>query len=75
MAAIVDRVQRNYLPLAGIGLLTGLLALIPNVGWLLGALLFLLGWHYLRRTAFLADSLVVMAIWLGLQWAQVSLFP
>lgn len=74
MAAIVETVQRNLLPLLAIGLVTGLLALIPGIGWLLGALCFLLGWHYLRRTAFLADSLIVLAIWLALQWAQVTLF-
>lgn len=74
MVAIVEAVQRRHLPLLGTGVLTGLLALIPAVGWLFGALIFLLAWHYLRRTAFVADALIVMSIWLGLQWAQVALF-
>ncbi|MDX9873443.1 MAG: hypothetical protein RBS88_00920 [Spongiibacteraceae bacterium] len=73
MAAIWVSLQRAYLPLLLIGLASGLLALIPTVGWLLGCLLFVLGWRYARRTRFVADALVVIAIWLLLQWFKVQL--
>lgn len=67
MAALVESFQRHYLPLLTIGLLSGLLALIPLVGWLLGFAFFLFAFHYARRRAFLPDLLAVMAIWLLLQ--------
>ena len=67
MVAAIQAVQRYSLPLLLIGLVTGLLALIPKVGWLLGFVAFLLAYHYARRTHFLADLLGLMAVWIGVR--------
>lgn len=67
MVALVQRFQRNYLPLLLIGLVSGLLALIPLVGWLLGLVFFLLAFRYAQRRTFMHDLIVVLAIWLLLQ--------
>lgn len=75
MAAPVQTLQRNYLPLLLIGLVSGLLALIPLVGWLLGLAFFLLAFRYAQRRAFLHDLLVVLAIWLLLQLLVGTLLP
>lgn len=56
--------QRYSLPLLAIGLVTGLLALIPKVGWILGFSVFLLAYNYARRTTFLADLFGLMALWI-----------
>lgn len=72
MAAFVETLQRHSLPILVIGLVSGLLALIPLVGWLLGGLVFLFAWRYAQRTYFIADFLVVMAIWLMLRWLHME---
>lgn len=64
MVAMMQAVQRYSLPLLAIGAVTGLLALIPTVGWILGFSTFLLAYRYARRTTFLADLFGMMAIWI-----------
>src|SRR5690606_31269517 len=64
MVATLQAVQRFTLPLLAIGLTTGLLALIPKVGWLLGFMAFMLAYHYARRTTFLLDLCALMALWI-----------
>lgn len=67
MVAMMQAFQRYSLPLLAIGLMTGLLALIPKVGWILGFSTFLLAYFYARRTTFLPDLLGVMAIWIAVR--------
>lgn len=61
---MMDSFQRQHLPILLIGLLTGLLALIPLVGWLLGFSVFALACRYARRTTFLSDFMVMLMVWL-----------
>lgn len=67
MAAMMQAFQRYSLPLLAIGLLTGLLALIPKVGWILGFSAFFLAYNYARRKTFLADLFGMMAIWIAIR--------
>jgi hypothetical protein len=67
MAAMVETLQRHYLPVLAIGLCTGLLALIPKVGWILGFSAFLLAYRYARRHNFVADVMITLALWLLVQ--------
>lgn len=64
MVAMMVNMQRHWAPMLVIGALTGLLALIPGVGWLLGFMVFALAWHYARRKHFLSDLAVLMLVWL-----------
>jgi putative Mn2+ efflux pump MntP len=75
MAASFHTLHRNYLPLFVIGFTSGLLALIPLVGWLLGLVFFLLAFRYAQRRTFLHDLLVVLGIWLLLQLLLGRLLP
>jgi len=68
MVAMMQAVQRYSLPLLAIGIATGLLALIPKVGWLLGFSAFALAYRYARRTAFIPDLLLMMVIWIGIRY-------
>lgn len=63
MAAVVGSIQQFFLPLLLIGVCTGLLALIPVVGWILGILVFVLSLKYSRRGASTVDLLTIMALW------------
>jgi hypothetical protein len=67
MVAMMQAFQRYSLPLLAIGIVTGLLALIPTVGWILGFSAFLLSYHYARRTTFLVDLFGMMAVWIGVR--------
>jgi hypothetical protein len=64
MVAAMEIFQRDYFPILVIGLATGLLALIPLVGWLLGFSAFVLAYRYARRKTFLADLAVMLLLWL-----------
>lgn len=64
MVAMMEMFQRHYLPILVIGIATGLLALIPLVGWLLGFSAFVLAYRYAQRKTFLADLAVMMMLWL-----------
>jgi len=64
MAALLQNMQRYCLPIVMIGSLTGLLALIPRIGWLLGLSVLVLAWRYARRSHFLPDLLLMLAVWM-----------
>jgi hypothetical protein len=67
MVAVIQALQRFSFPILAIGLVTGLLAMIPRIGWLLGFAAFLLAWRYARRQTFIADLLILMAVWIGVR--------
>jgi hypothetical protein len=60
----IQRHSRYFLTLLAIGVSTGLLALVPKVGWLLGLSAFALAYRYARRTTFIGDALVTLLLWL-----------
>jgi hypothetical protein len=64
MVAMMASMQRYCLPLLLIGALSGLLTLIPTIGWLLGLLVLILAWRYLHRNHFLPDLLLMLAVWM-----------
>lgn len=74
MAAILDSIHRHLLPIALIGVLTGLLALIPKVGWLLGFAAFILASKYIGRQTLFLDLLVTVLIWVAIQVGAARLF-
>jgi hypothetical protein len=63
MAAMFDSLQRHFFPVLIISICTGLLALIPGVGWLLGFAVFVLGSKYIGRNNFFPDLAVAMVLW------------
>jgi|GEM_PF-3034592 len=64
MVAMMANMQRYCLPILIVGAFTGLLTLIPKIGWLLGFFVAVLAWRYTRRSNFLPDLLLVLAIWM-----------
>jgi len=64
MVAMMASVQRYCLPLLVIGALSGLLTLVPKIGWLLGLSVLILAWRYLHRNHFLPDMLMMLAVWM-----------
>ena len=67
MVAMMQAVQRFSFPILAIGIVTGLLAMIPVVGWLLGFVVFLLAYRYARRQTFIADICILMVIWIAIR--------
>jgi hypothetical protein len=67
MVGVIQALQRFSFPILAIGLVTGLLAMIPGIGWLLGFSAFLLAYRYARRQTFIADLLILMAVWIGVR--------
>jgi len=63
MIAMMESLQRSFLPALLLGLGTGVLALIPMVGWLLGFAVFILVNKYTARSSFAADLIVMMVMW------------
>ncbi len=63
MVASIGTIQRFVLPLLLIGLCTGLLALIPKIGWLLGLSVFLLASQYADRRTMPIDLIVTALLW------------
>lgn len=63
MIAMMESIQRSLLPALFLGLVTGLLALIPMVGWLLGLAVFVLINKYSARSSFATDLIVMMVMW------------
>lgn len=61
---MIANMQRYCLPLLLIGALSGLLTLIPKIGWVLGLSVLILAWRYLRRMHFLPDLLLMLAVWM-----------
>lgn len=63
MVAMIGSIQRFLLPLLIIGLCTGLLALIPKVGWLLGLAVFVLASQYAQRRTVPMDLMLTALMW------------
>lgn len=63
MIAMMESIQRSFFPALLLGLVTGLLALIPMVGWLLGLGVFVLVNKYTARRSFATDLIVMMVMW------------
>ena len=63
MIAMMESLQRSLLPALLLGLVTGVLALIPMVGWLLGFAVFILVNKYTARSSFTTDLIVMMVMW------------
>jgi len=74
MVAMIGSIQRYFLPVLIIGLCTGLLALIPKVGWLLGASVFLLASQYTERRTVPMDLLVTALLWVVIRQGAALLF-
>jgi len=73
MAAAIGSFQQFFFPLLLIGVCTGLLALIPVVGWVLGILVFVLSLKYSRRGASSVDLLTIMMLWVGIRALAMQL--
>jgi len=67
MIAMVESLQRSFIPALLLGLATGVLALIPVVGWVLGLAVFVLVNKYTERSSFAADLIVMMVMWAAIQ--------
>ncbi|HET8709995.1 MAG TPA: hypothetical protein VFM32_01370 [Spongiibacteraceae bacterium] len=65
--------QQFIWPLLLIGLGTGLLALIPVVGWALGISAFILSLKYTRRETLSIDVMTTMALWIALRALAMQL--
>lgn len=63
MIAMMESIQRSFFPALLLGLVTGVLALIPMVGWLLGLGVFILVNKYTARSSFATDLIVMMVMW------------
>jgi hypothetical protein len=73
MAATIVTIQRFFVPLLLIGLCTGLLALIPKVGWLLGISVFLLASQYAGRRTVPVDLMITAVLWVIIRQIAVTL--
>ena len=73
MVAMMREVQRFSVPILAIAVATGLLAMIPKVGWLLGFAAFLLAYRYARRHTFFVDVLILMVVWVGIRAAFMQI--
>lgn len=61
--------------LLGLWALSGVLALVPTVGWLLGMLCFGLVTVLWRRNLWLADLLALMVLWAGMHKLFILVLP
>ena len=73
MIAMMESIQRSVLPALLLGLVTGLLALIPAVGWLLGLAVFVLVNKYAVRASFATDLIVMMLMWVIIRQLATAL--
>jgi predicted PurR-regulated permease PerM len=74
MIAMMESIQRSFLPALLLGLVTGVLALIPMVGWLLGFAVFILVNKYTARSSFATDLIVMMLMWVIIRQLAAPLF-
>ncbi|HSB95502.1 MAG TPA: hypothetical protein VLC91_03605, partial [Spongiibacteraceae bacterium] len=63
MIAMMESLQRSFIPALLLGFATGVLALIPVVGWVLGLAIFILVNKYTKRSSFAMDLIVMMVMW------------
>lgn len=73
MVAVVQAFQHFLWPLLLIGVSTGVLALIPAVGWILGVLVFLLSLQYTHRDTLSIDVMATLALWLVMRVLAMQL--
>ncbi len=73
MAAMAQSFQHFLGPLLLIGLGTGLLALIPTVGWMLGVSVFILSLQYAHRNTISIDVMTTLALWIALRALAMQL--
>lgn len=73
MAAVMQSFQHFFWPLLLIGVSTGVLALIPVVGWILGVLVFILSLQYANRSTLSIDVIATLALWIALRALAIQL--
>lgn len=73
MVAAVQSFQQFIGPLLLIGVVTGMLALIPVVGWVLGVSVFILSLKYTNRDSLSIDVMTTLACWIAMQVLAVQL--
>ena len=73
MAAVMQSFQHFLWPLLLIGVSTGVLALIPAVGWILGVLVFILSLQYAHRNTLSIDVIATLALWIALRALAMQL--
>jgi hypothetical protein len=73
MVAMVQSFQNFLGPLLLIGLVTGVLALIPVIGWILGILVFILSLKYTRRATLSIDVMTTLALWIAVRALAMQL--
>ena len=74
MIAMMESIQRSFFPALLLGLVTGILALIPMVGWLLALGVFILVNKYTARSSFATDLIVMMVMWVIIRQMAAPLF-
>lgn len=73
MVAVVQSFQQIVWPLLLVGVTTGVLALIPAVGWMLGISVFILSLKYLHRDTFSIDVITTLVLWIALRVVAMQL--
>ena len=73
MVAVVQSFQQFFWPLLLIGVSTGVLALIPVVGWILGVLVFILSLQYANRNTLSIDVIATLVLWIALRALAMQL--
>lgn len=73
MVAVMQSFQHFFWPLLLIGVSTGVLALIPMVGWMLGVLVFILSLQYTHRETLSIDVMATLVLWIALRVLAVRL--
>ncbi len=73
MVAVVQSFQQFFWPLLLIGVGTGVLALIPVVGWMLGVLAFILSLKYTHRETLSIDVMTTLALWIVMRVVAMQL--
>lgn len=73
MVAVVQSFQQFFRPLLLIGVTTGLLALIPVIGWVLGVSVFILSLKYTQRETLSIDVMTTLALWIAVRVLAIEL--
>lgn len=73
MAAMVQSFQQFFCPLLLVGVVTGVLALIPVIGWVLGVSVFILSLKYTQRETLSIDVMTTLALWIAMRVLAVEL--
>lgn len=73
MAAAVQSFQQFFCPLLLIGVATGMLALIPVIGWALGVSVFILALRYKHRETLSIDVVTTLALWIAMRALAIEM--